>query len=233
MNINNKYNEFKHILSGCRTCLDAYYFGDLYIKRNPEMKDIVMSMINGKRYDNIMDCKTMIDFMETINKCTYQDEAEKFIDITSTKQFDPAQSKTLKRIANSKQLRNISFKSIKPNIIKLNMTIKECPHCGHNCIGDNKTKYIICGYSDTKKGYDLEGCGKEWCFKCGKILCKSWNEHKLFNENNRIHNNVCCKEHSIIHNKIYPNDYCQCINRKELKIDYKKILLDNLPKFDK
>lgn len=230
MNINNKYNEFKNILSGCRTYLDAMYFGDLYGKRNPEMKDIINSMINGKRYDNIMDSQTMIDFMGSINKCIYQDDTEKFLDIASSKQFDNAQSKSLKRIANSKQIRNISFKQIKPNIIKLNMLSRECPHCQHICIAEPKTKYIICGYSDTKKGFDLEGCGKDWCFKCGKILCKSWNENKLFNESNRTHNSICCKEHSILHNKIYPNDYCMCINRKEIILDYKKILLNNLPK---
>ena len=43
------------------------------------------------------------------------------------------------------------------------------------------TDYAICGYNEeTNEGYDWNGCGCDWCFKCGKILCKKWQANDLF-----------------------------------------------------
>ena len=62
--------------------------------------------------------------------------------------------------------------------------------------------------NNTKNGYDLKGCGRDWCFKCEKILCKLWEQDSLFLEMNRYHTKDCCKKHSIKNNKNYEKDYC-------------------------
>ena len=89
---------------------------------------------------------------------------------------------------------------------------KKCPHCGYNITDKYNRAYIICGYNDEKKGYDWNGCGKDWCFRCEKILCKSWETHALHLEMNRSHNDECCSKHAKENNNKYPDDYCQCRN---------------------
>ena len=219
-----KYSQFRNILSGCRSILDAYYFADLYTKHNPEMKSIVYSMVNGKRYEEVLDFKTVQHTIEDINNAQYQENANIVIEKISKNTVDSTQSKTFNRIAKNKPSKPIilvkedhlpisyikckHFDKINDNLIE-----KKCPHCNHDCKVDGKTTYVICGYSDSHSGYDWEGCGKDWCFQCGKILCKQWEMDSLFVKNNRIHNDECCKQHATENNKNYPNDYCQCNNK--------------------
>ena len=42
-NNKNKYNEFDNILSGCKTIVDAYYFGDIY--KNTSKKSLLAKNI--------------------------------------------------------------------------------------------------------------------------------------------------------------------------------------------
>ena len=44
----------------------------------------------------------------------------------------------------------------------------------------NNIEYVICGYINSNKGYDWNGCGKDWCAKCNKMLCKSWDLNQLW-----------------------------------------------------
>ena len=71
----NKYVEFSHILSGCRTITDAYFFAEIYLKSNPEMGTLIYSMINGKRYDQVLDLKTIKSALEVTNEQKYKEEA--------------------------------------------------------------------------------------------------------------------------------------------------------------
>lgn len=217
----NKYYEFSHVLSGCRTILDSYYFAEKYSKTNPETKTLVTSMINGKKYHNVLDFKTMKSIIETLDDIKYKDEADKIINEYMESTIDPVQLKTLLRITKSKILRplcnsnNYNYNDIyhiSKNNVEPELITKSCPHCNRYCIAPIDTEYIICGYNNTKTGYDLVGCGKDWCFKCGKILCKKWDLHKLFLEINKSHNDECCKQHAKNNNKIYPDNYCQCYN---------------------
>ena len=75
----------------------------------------------------------------------------------------------------------------------------------------NDVPYIICGYS-SNRGFDWKGCGNDWCFLCGKKLCKSWNVDRLYSKINRFHDDRCCKIHSLKTNSNYLTDYCQCNN---------------------
>lgn len=208
-----KYNEFSHILSGCRTIIDSYYFAELYIKKNPEMKNLIYSMINGKRYDNILDSVSMINLLEAINNCKYKEDANELMKTCNSD--DNVQKKTLLRLIKNKPLKPIDVMLKEESIVPIPENIEtksaKCPHCKHVCVTDIGTKYIICGYVDKKTGYDWKGCGKDWCFECGKMLCKSWDGDQLFLEMNRHHDDQCCKLHAEEHHRDYL-DYCHCTN---------------------
>lgn len=214
----NKYNEFLHILSGCRTILDAYHFAEKYNKNNPDTKNLTTSMINGKKYErNVLDFKTMKSLVEMVDSVEFRDDAEKIINDYSKMTNDKTQLKTLSRISKYKILRNINeeFPVVSLPVVEKNefpMITKNCPHCKNECTLSSNTEYTICGYTNSKTGYDKVGCGKDWCFKCGKILCKKWETHQLFLFINKRHDGECCKKHAKENNKIYPQDYCNCQN---------------------
>jgi len=212
----NKYDEFKHILSGCRTILDAYYFGFLYNKHNVEMKGLVGSMINGKRYEQVIDLKTMSSTLETLNNCVYREDAEEIIETKKT--LDTTQLRTLMRMAKNKQSRPINRPRIDPPAEKKILVTKNCPHCLRECKTDVNVEYTICGYSDQHVGYDLQGCTKDWCFKCGKMLCFSWGQDELFLPMNRYHDDECCKLHAKENFKQYLEEYCHCSNNNVCRI---------------
>jgi hypothetical protein len=85
-----------------------------------------------------------------------------------------------------------------------------CPHCNKKNYTMNNTIYVICGYSN--KGFDWIGCQKDWCFSCGKKLCKCWDIDELFNICNRFHDGKCCKKYAHDANYDYKKEYCQCCN---------------------
>lgn len=229
----NKYNEFKNILLGCKNMSDAEYFADLYIKKNPETKKLVMALLHGKKYiSGCRDFRFMQKLIEKCNECQTQDEV---IDIIkehfSHKENNSVQYKTLMRIAKTKKLSLDTFitHNTRESNNKLvfsrkdksnNIIVKYCPHpnCGKPYRGSNDTKYVICGYDNDNRGYDWIGCQKDWCFSCGKMLCKIWEKHQLYVDCNRIHDSECCKKHAIDNKKNYPLDYCTC-NNKYVKRD--------------
>lgn len=211
---NKFYNKYKYIISGLKTIQDCFLLLEKLNIKGWE-RNLLLSMIEGKRETKI--CEKYIDYsllkeiIRDLNNCKYREEAYAHIPQLMAKTTNLAQIKTFTRIANSKPLKPqyISIKEIKSNT-QANI-FKPCPHCGHSCQAPKFTEYIICGYRDN--GYDWEGCGKDWCFKCGKILCKSWDNDMLFIEENRSHDMECCKHHAHSHNKVYPDDYCQCNNQ--------------------
>ena len=93
--------------------------------------------------------------------------------------------------------------------------IKSCPHCKKKFVGSNKTNYVICGYN--YNGYDWKGCGRDWCFKCCKKLCKSWNHDLLYILYNRFHDHQCCKKYALYHQESY-DQYCVCVNLNVCRI---------------
>ena len=207
MNNNIFYKKIKSISSGCKTLDDA-----LFICNNNDLnkmeKEILFSILHSKKYNNdILDIKSMFKYINEINEYKYKEDSYEFIDKISKKTNDPAQIKTFQRIANMKPNRPqyITITEIRKRNI---MIPKKCPHCNHICYGTDDTTYLICGY--TQSGYDWEGCGKDWCFKCGKILCKSWDNDQLYLPINRVHDKTCCKKHAKNNKKKFPDDYCQC-----------------------
>jgi hypothetical protein len=209
--LHNVYNKIKYIISGCRTFDDALLMCQPF-DFNKQEKDLIHSVINVKQYNNIIDIRTFLKLMDEINELKYKDDAYETINQIMKRTTDTIQLKTLMRIANTKQIKPyfISLKE-KAHENNINTITKKCPHagCKHEHIGNKNTDYVICGYT-INDGYDWKGCGRDWCFKCEKILCKSWDSDQLFLQFNRIHDQKCCKKHAHNNNNNYPNEYCHC-----------------------
>jgi len=226
------YNRFKNVLSGCRTIIDAFKFANQFIKKYPGSKDIIYTMIRSKKYDNILDFKSIKGELEQLNLNIYREDVDEKINIIfkTCNEQEQIQKKSLMRISKIKPIKPQKRDKIIEYVLNDNIRnemkftlIKSCPHCGEECIADKDTDYIICGFQNTHKGFDWSGCGKDWCYKCEKMLCKEWRRDQLFVESNRIHDTKCCLEYANLLNekykdiimlgKTYPDDYCQCINK--------------------
>lgn len=207
------FDKYKNIINCCLTIEDSLsIINNLNI--SDDLKNILYSYAKSKFYINnngdnkyilnINDLKNIINISSNIK---YREDTYNYINNIIKNLSDITQIKTLTRIANDKPLKpNNNIKN--NNIIYIN---KKCPHCSKSLKYDSESSYVICGYG--LNGYDWEGCGKDWCFKCGKKLCKSWEKDKLFILENRLHNKDCCKKHSIINKNNYNIDYCQCSNK--------------------
>ena len=212
MEYNKIYNDMKIILSGCNHISDAMCIGDKYIEKYPEYKDFILNIINGKKYINSMSINELHTLIADMNLITFKEDILDLIEsLIERRNINNIYKRTLLKFCDLK----VPCPYSKPLKIdnKIIVEKKKCPHCGHIvCVPEN-TNYIICGYTDTKNGYDLKGCGRDWCFKCEKILCKLWEQDSLFLEMNRYHTKDCCKKHSIKNNKNYEKDYCHCVNK--------------------
>lgn len=200
------YKEIRAILEGCDTIVDAVYFGKIYIDKYPFSRDIVNGIISGKTYTDSIDIRTKQDLLRDILLQDNQDDAVKLITKLEKLSSDDVYKQTLNRIARRKHVSHIE------KIITENLLYKNCPHCSHLMRANVDANYVICGYNDTKLGYDWHGCGKDWCFSCGKMLCKSWHNNALHCDANRIHTSTCCQIHATENNKKYEEEYCQCNN---------------------
>ena len=154
-------------------------------------------------------CKLLDDLKTTKYK---EDVIENMYKI-GNKTTDVTQINSIIRIANSKQEKSNNFNLV--NIKDKNkwFNMKDlCPHCGIENKIDNESYYSICGYNDIKNGYNWEGCGRDWCTKCGKKLCKKWSDNNLFMLENRIHDSECCLNYCKLIGNNYLLDFCQCYN---------------------
>ena len=212
MEYNKIYNELKIILLGCSHISDAMDIGNIYIEKYPDYKSFILNIINGKKYNNSISMKEFNSIINDIKILIFKEEINELVDsLVERRNISDIHKKTLLKFCDLKVHRPYSKLSIEEN--KIILIKKKCPHCGHYNICPENTTYTICGYADKKNGYDLKGCGKDWCFKCEKKLCKLWEKDSLFLQMNRQHNNECCKLHAEKNNEDYENDYCQCINK--------------------
>jgi hypothetical protein len=214
MDINKLHCELKIILSGCRHISDAYDICNMYINKYPDYKDFIMNYANGGTYENTMSIKDINNAINDIYNLTYKEDVMDLLDkICERRTIDTIQNRTFLRLGKAKLVKPFDPNPPDHHKKSTNFIHKECPHCKNICVAEENTDYIICGYTDTHKGYDMKGCGRDWCFKCAKILCKSWDKDTLFLEMNRYHNSECCEAHAKAHKLDYENDYCHCINQ--------------------
>ena len=198
------FNIFRVLLRSVNNKKDAFELYDVYnSKVSCKYKNIMKSMINSIHFSS----KTISLFefkqiLEKLNKIQFRDDCRKYIKNIFDNTDDEIQRSSIMRIISSKQPR--INKSNNKNKIKI---IKNCPHCNKVFISNNLTTYVICGYNN--RGFDWKGCGKDWCFRCGKKLCKNWQNNNLFNTGNRYHTDKCCKKMAIKNNENI-NNYCLC-----------------------
>jgi hypothetical protein len=237
----NSYEEtyiiFNNILSGCRTMLDAFYFAEKIISINPNYKDLLIGMIYNKKYDKVMDMRTIAHMLSELNSLLYREEVDEYINQNMKNNSDNIQMNSFLRFGRNKTVKthNITkdklYKfSFQPNVFNrkqkifddvnnTNSLTKHCPHCNIITKVPNDSEYAICGYLNNNKGYDWDGCGKDWCPKCDKLLCKSWDKNKLFVSINRFHDGTCCKEYADKNNISY-DKFCKCltpfVNREKM-----------------
>jgi hypothetical protein len=165
-------------------------------------KNLIDSLVFQNRYNKKMELDKFMLYINIIANMNYYNDAMMIIGDIEILINDNAQINTLKRLVKNKPTKHIGDSLIKH--------FKDCPHCGRRRIGVDDSDYVVCGY--TNRGYDWKGCGKDWCFKCGKKLCKSWNTNQLYNKANRYHNAECCKNHASKHGLTYKDNYCECSN---------------------
>lgn len=163
-------------------------------------KDKIMNTSSKINTKQIM-FHDFIEYLDVLDKCKYKNEAQKIVDNMMRETNDDAQVNTLKKILDNKIINNVIKQTDKHS----------CPHCNKKNFVNNNDDYTICGY--TNKGYDWNGCGKDWCNICSKKLCKQWGTDSLFNKLNRVHTNKCCKKHAEKMGVDYLSEYCQCVNK--------------------
>jgi len=201
------YIQLKAIFDGCDTILDAVPFGNAYIENYPHLKSMIISYMNGRTYRDSIDIKTKQNMMRDLDKINNRDEALTYSSKLTEKTTDDVYRKTLERLSNRKTYRKHDRQRIKdtPKLIT-----KKCPHCPYAITMPESSQYVICGYHNQNHGYDWNGCGRDWCFQCGKMLCKRWEADCLCLLMNRNHDDECCAKHAKENDKRYPDDYCQC-----------------------
>jgi hypothetical protein len=80
----------------------------------------------------------------------------------------------------------------------LDTQAKQCPHCQRWALKDDACNYIFaCGWTTNGTFQVGTGCGKSWCWECGKKYCGAYiDEHtgiKLSLAKD-VHNSCCAQE---------------------------------------
>lgn len=75
---------------------------------------------------------------------------------------------------------------------------RQCPWCQRWCLKDNACSYIFaCGLDDKNVFHVGLGCGKSWCWECGKKYCGQYYDAvsgKMLPNAKNHHTGLCCKE---------------------------------------
>ena len=101
--IYNIYNKYKNILSGCRTIHDALYFAQDIIKENPDVKELINSMIHGKQYERVLDLRSISQILNILNEFKSRNEIDSYINENLKNNIDIVQLNSLMRVGESKQ----------------------------------------------------------------------------------------------------------------------------------
>jgi hypothetical protein len=187
-------------------------------KCNKDDEDIIKNIVKTNKYVTEKNMKIKVGYssmkkiMEEIDKQKYRKISYEYLDdLKKICYFDDVQLSVLDKM--------IELKKINEQYINIDydapIESKKCPHCGTINTAPIGTTYIVCGVDmQGKKSINelnlIETCRNDWCFVCGKKLCKNWYNDELYIKKNRIHNDKCCEKHAEQHGFKYPDDYCQC-----------------------
>lgn len=206
------FKKYKSILLSLENIKDINKVLDL-LNLNYENKITINNYFNTINFPKKIPYDDFIKLINDLNNLKFKEDIIENLHKLSNRTNNIAQINTIIRIANSKpeKYSNIVTSSLKHKN-KWFHIMQNCPHCRVANNIDFDSEYAICGYTDIKNGYNWEGCGRDWCTKCGKKLCKKWNENSLFIQENRFHNSKCCRIYSNNINNDYLLNFCQCYN---------------------
>ena len=203
---NKKYKEYRLLINSVTSNDDIEYIYNLYSKqiKNPYIKYLMKSYTNSFYNNYSIGIREFMNILDKFKDFKYRDDARDLIRTIFKRTINETQRNTIIRI-----IGRLPPKTIAVTKISGKKTHKKCPHCQKFTESTIDSTYVICGY--TERGFDLDGCGKDWCFRCGKKLCKSWYVHELFIHDNRYHNDKCCKLAAYRNNE-NRKMYCRCKN---------------------
>lgn len=218
--MNNKIllEEMRTIFSGCDSTIDAMQMSEPLFLKYPHLKELIISYRDSLSYPDNINLMAKVTSLEHVLDAQTKDDALTFKNNLSSRSNDPIYLRALERIVSRKRNIKIGYNE---RLINKKIISKECPHCGESMKMSDDTVYVICGYPDEHRGYDWKGCCCDWCFSCGKMLCKTWDRDDLNVERNRIHDDICCKTHAKKNGYTYPKNYCNCIkNHNVIRKEY-------------
>lgn len=199
-----KYYKYKHIFS----CLETKDDVDILRAKCPvEDYPIIDSIVSSITFKQQPGFNATNNLIEKIVKMKYRNEIEKYLldlNVTHDIVFDSIQQSIFDKI---KTRKNYDVSYVHTLLIE-----KPCPHCGLIKKAPFGTSYVVCGV-DSRGIISIDfdnGCLNDWCFECGKKLCKNWCKDALHNQINRVHSIECCSAHAIENGGTYPDDYCIC-----------------------
>jgi hypothetical protein len=204
-----KYYKYKNVFSGAIGEDDMNYIRQRCSVEDLSIVDMIIRTNNEKQKCSKIkkvSHKLMFDIMNDINQMKYVDEVQEYLNNC---------------INNKYELNNVQQKVIDDIIATRSSTyvnanlVKKCPHCGKEWKLPLSTIYTVCGVDPNGKQPIGDGCLKDWCYLCGKRLCKRWDIDKLYELQNREHNDFCCREHASKNKLDYEENYCHCIDRKK------------------
>ena len=86
---------------------------------------------------------------------------------------------------------------------------KQCPWCQRWCLKDRACAYIFaCGLDEKNQFHVGFGCGKSWCWECGKKYCSQYYDPQtgaLLATAKDKHDTRCCSQEK----GFKEEDYCQ------------------------
>lgn len=206
------YNKYKFVIQGLHTKDDFNYIMEkhnLNTKNNEKLRNVLFSYFKSKMLNNQQNIGLfqLYNLLKSSNQCVYYDDVIEQHGNLIKKVKDHLYLATISRLLKTKSSK--PYEIIAKDKEKHNYITKYCPHCNHELKTSEKDKeYAVCGYLDN--GYDFHGCGRDWCFKCEKKLCKQWGQDNLYIVYNRYHNSKCCCIYAKKNGDKYETDYCQC-----------------------
>lgn len=209
-----QYKRYKILSSVVTSKADIKQLIDIYASKmsNKSLICILDNDLYSHRNDYTIGVDEFMNMLDKLGSYSYRDDARNLVEKIFRRTCDTIQRNSVIRIISRKPPRSniITMKEVNSrNACDTDLMEKHCPHCGkREKYQSSAPTYIICGYYD--KGFDWVGCGRDWCFRCGKKLCKVWADNELFVKNNRFHNERCCKIAAHKNNESYNKLYCKC-----------------------
>ena len=162
----------------CKTMIDALYFAEKLLKNNVENKELLIGMIYGRKYDKVLDFRTLSHTLSELNDVEYRDDVDDFIDKNLKNNVDLTQLNSIMRISRIKNIKIEGGMEMDDNILLIE-TITTNDFFLENVIskirkyGSNVVGVIII----------VNICEGEFC----NLLDKKENIYPIFNQIGRAH----------------------------------------------